>query len=356
MVDRNAIALEWNIVNKPNIAGYYIQRSTDAKKYVTVQTIKNKYIAHWTDTNLKPNTIYYYKISTFTKNGTPSFAVFKQAKTLDTISAMPYVVNANLKVKGMVKIVFRPHPNERVEGYYIERFNDESGKWERIANLKPRLRAEYIDTGLTDGKIYRYRVIAYTFDGLLSHPSKVVVTQTLQKPQMIVDLKASTSLPKKIKLTWKPVKDAVKYKIYASSMNFKASFTPIATTQNTVFVDNINKDGYTKYYEVSSVNKFGIESLKSPFVMGSTLPIPTKPVVSIEKNNKSVTFILRSPDKRAVKYLIRKYDGKKIINIHNVHDTYTDTNVKPKMSYTYEIYAIDKNGLISKPSEIKVSF
>ena len=354
--DRNAIALEWDVVNKPNIAGYYIQRSKDAKKYVNVKKIESKYITHWTDTNLKPNTTYYYKISTYTKNGIPSFAVFKKARTLDTLSAVPYVINANLKAKGMVKIVFRPHPNERVKGYYIERFNDKYSKWERIADLQPRLRAEYIDKDLVDGKVYRYRVIAYTFDGLLSHPSRVIVTQTLSKPQKIVNLQASTDLPKKIRVTWQPVKDAVEYKVYGSTLGFGAGFKLIATTKNTVFVDNINKDGYTKYYKVSSVNKYGIESLKSQFVMGSTLPVPAKPVVSIEKGNKSVTFILSSPDKRAVKYLIKKDDGKKVINIHNVHSPYTDTNVQPKRSYTYKIYAIDNNGLVSKPSEVEVSF
>jgi len=256
----------------------------------------------------------------------------------------------------MVKIVFRPHPNERVKGYYIERFNDKDSKWERIADLQPRLRAEYIDKDLVDGKVYRYRVIAYTFDGLLSHPSRVIVTQTLSKPQKIVNLQASTDLPKKIRVTWQPVKDAVEYKVYGSTLGFGAGFKLIATTKNTVFVDNINKDGYTKYYKVSSVNKYGIESLKSQFVMGSTLPVPAKPVVSIEKGNKSVTFILSSPDKRAVKYLIKKDDGKKVINIHNVHSPYTDTNVQPKRSYTYKIYAIDNNGLVSKPSEVEVSF
>jgi uncharacterized lipoprotein YajG len=90
--------------------------------------------------------------------------------------------------------------------------------------------------------------------------------------------------------------------------------------------------------------------------MGSTLPIPAMPIVSIEKNPKSVTFIISSPDKRAVKYLIKKNDGNTIINIHNVHSPYVDTNVLPKKTYDYKIYSIDENGLMSKPSEVEVSF
>ena len=354
--DRNAIALEWSMVNKPNIAGYYIQRSEDAKKYKTIAKIENKYITHYTDKNLKPNKLYFYKISTFTKKGVPSFAKFKEVRTLDKIEAVPFIANANLKVKGMIKIVFRPHPNERVQGYYIEKFNDDSAKWDRIADLEPRLRAEYIDKGLIDGKVYRYRVVAYSFDGIESYPSKVIVAQTLQKPQMIVNIQATTNLPKKIELHWQKVPNAVEYNIYASSIDIEGSFEHLATIKDTHFTDKINKDGYSKYYKISSIDKYGIESMKSQSVMGSTLRIPAKPIVSIEKNNKTIKFILSSPDKRAVKYLIKKDNGDKIINIHNVHSPYIDKDIKSKKTYDYKIYSIDENGLVSKPTEVEVSF
>ena len=143
--DRNAIALEWNLINEENIAGYYIQRSEDAKKYKTIAKIKDKYVTHYTDTNLKPNTTYYYKISTYTKQGIPSFAKLKKITTAPTIEPISYIANSGLKAKGVIKFIFRPHLNERVKGYYVERFNDDSLKWEKIATIEPRLRAEYID-------------------------------------------------------------------------------------------------------------------------------------------------------------------------------------------------------------------
>ena len=99
-----------------------------------------------------------------------------------------------------------------------------------------------------------------------------------------------------------------------------------------------------------------MESLKSQSVMGVTLPIPAKPIVSPNKGKSSITFLINSADKRAVKYLIEKDDGKKIIKIHNVQSGYTDKDIKPKTNYTYEIYEIDKNGLVSKPTEVEVSF
>ena len=353
--DRNAIALEWDVVNKPDIAGYYIQRSEDAKKYKTIKKIESKYVAHYTDTDLKPNKTYYYKISTFTNKGVPSFAKFKRAKTLPTIDPVPFIANANLKAKGMIKIIFRPHPNERVEGYEVQKFNDQNSKWEDLATLEPRLRAEYIDKGLIDGKVYRYRIIAYTFDGLKSAPSQVVVAQTLQKPQVIQNPQATTDKVRKIILNWPKIKSASEYKIYYAS-NENGSYDLLATTKSNIYTDAVGKDGFVRFYKITSVNKYGIESLPSQSVMGSTLAVPAEPIVSIEKNTNSVKFIISSPDKRAVKYLIKKDDGKRIINIHDVHSPYTDNKVLKKHTYSYKIYSIDKNGLRSKASKVEVSF
>ena len=247
--DRNAIGLEWNLVNKPNIAGYYIQRSEDAQKYTTIKKIESKYITHWTDTNLKPNHLYLYKVSTFTKKGIPSFAKLVKIKTLNKLSPIPFIANANLKTKGMIKLIFRPHPNERVIGYKIQKFNDKNTKWETIDKIQPRLRAEYIDKNLIDGKVYRYRIIAYSFDGIDSYPSKVISAQTLQKPMVVTNISASADLAKKIKISWKPVKGAVKYKIYYS-YNQNSSYRPLTTTSKTYFIDNVKKDGFVKYYKV----------------------------------------------------------------------------------------------------------
>jgi fibronectin type 3 domain-containing protein len=354
--DRNAIALEWSIVNRPNIAGYYIQKSEDKKHYTTIKKITNRYQTHWTDTNVKQNHTYFYKISTYNKKGIPSYAKFIQAHTLGPIEPVPFIANANLKAKGMIKIIFRPNPNERITKYKIQRFNDQNAKWETIDILTPRLSAEYIDKGLVDGKIYQYRIISVSFDGLESLPSKVLTAKTLQKPAIIIQAIATNNLPKQIHLSWNKVKSAVKYNIYESPFS-EIGFTLKTTTKNNFYDDLINKDGVTRYYKITSVDKYGIESMmpENP-IMGSTLSIPEKPIVSIVRENNSVKFILTSPDGRAVKYLIKKDDGDKILKIHNVYNGWTDTNIKPKKSYTYKIYAIDKNGLVSNPNKVEVTF
>jgi len=354
--DRNAIALEWDIVNKPEVLGYYIKRSQDAKKYKLVAKINNKYVSHWSDKNLKPDTVYYYKVSTFTKNGIPSFAKLKQVKTIKTIS--PVIIlskTSEIKAKGMIKVIFRPHHNERVKGYYVERFDDKNGKWEQILNITPRLSAEFIDTNLIDGKRYKYRIIAYTFDNLKSYPSKELSIQTLQKPKIITNIVATTNLAKKIELKWQQIPNVKEYIIlYSNTAN--GSYTKLATTKTNHYIDTINKDNYKRYYKIYSIDKYNVESLKSQAVMGSTLNVPAEPIVSIDRGKNSIKFMLSSSDKRAVKYLIKKKDGEKVTKIHNVKTEYIDKKIKSKKTYKYEIYTIDKNGLVSKPAKVEVSF
>ena len=355
LADRTAIALEWNLVNNPQIKGYIIQRSEDLKHYQTVKQIENRFITHWTDTNLKPNRFYFYKVSTYNKDGIPSLAKFIKTKTLDKIEPVPFIANAFLKAKGKIKIIFRPHPNERVVGYYIQRFNDSNGKWETIQTLKPRLRAEFIDTDLVDGKVYQYRIIAFSYDGIQSLPSKVITAKTLEKPSVILQVTASNNLPNKIKVEWNKLPDAKQYKIYSSSIN--GYFTLLGVTHKNFFIDKLDKSGVTKYYKVTAVDKYGIESMmpENP-VMGSTLSLPATPVVSIMRGIQSVKFILSSPDGRAVKYLIKKDDGTKIVKIHNVKNGFVDKNIKSDITYKYEIYSVDSHNLLSEPAKVEVTF
>jgi fibronectin type 3 domain-containing protein len=354
--DRNSMALFWDPVTSMN--GYYIQKyNPKTKKWEELITIYDPYKSIYVDTNLKPNTIYKYRIATIDKKGIPSLAVETSQKTLPQLTAVVPLESRPL-TKGMVKLIFRPHPNERVKEYIIQKFDDNYAKWVDIATLSPRLNVEYIDKNLKDGKIYKYRIIAKSFDGIKSYPSKTIIVSTYPKPPVVLNLKATTDLPKKIKITWSPVKEAVKYKIYYSDFTSNGPFHFLAETNNTYYIDNIGKDGYKRYYKVTAVSKYNTESLlsDSPVVMGMTLPKPAKPIVSTNIDANSVEFIFTSPDNRAAKYLIIKkekvglfkYKEYKYITEKN---RFVD-NIDPKKSYVYEIYEVDKYGLISKEPAI----
>ncbi len=353
--DRNSMALFWKPI--PQINGYYIQRYNPKNhKWIQIATINDSFKSIYVDTNLKPNTTYIYRIATFNKEGIPSLAVETRQKTLPPMSPV-IPLEAKPLTKGVVKIVFRPHQNERVNKYIIERFNDEKAKWEEIATLSSRLNVEYIDKNLIDGKIYKYRIFAVSFDKIKSLPSKTIIVSTYPKPPVITNLKATVNLPKQIKLTWTPVKNAKYYKIYRSDYS-SGPFNFYKTSKEPVFIDKINKDGVVKYYKVTAISIHDTESLlkDSPVVMGETLPKPAKPIVSTNLSNNQVEFIFTSSDNRAAKYLIIKKEKEGLFK-SNIHKFITNKNnfidkINPKKRYKYEIYEIDKYGLISNEPAI----
>ena len=356
--DRNAIALFWSPI--PKMSGYYIQRyDKKNKKWIEIATIKDPFKSIYVDTNLKPSHIYKYKIATFNKQGIPSLAKEVQISTLPPLSPV-IPLEAKPLVKGKIKLIFRPHQNERVKEYLIQRFNDEKAKWENLVTLKPRLNVEYIDSNLKDGKIYKYRIFAISFDKIKSFPSKTIVVSTYPKPPIVLNITATTNLPKKIEIKFSPVKNALYYKIYISNSP-KGPFKFYKITKSTVFIDNIGKDGFIRYYKVTAVSPYKTESLLSdtPAVMGETLKKPSTPIVSTNKMGNKIEFIFTSPDNRASKYLIirkeklgifKAIEKKFITNSNNFIDT-----INPKHSYEYKIYEVDKYGLISKkPAVVEV--
>jgi hypothetical protein len=286
-------------------------------------------------------------------------AVKTSVKTLPKLAPV-IPLEAKPIAKGMIKIIFRPHPNERVASYIIQRYDNETAKWQTIATLSPRLNVEYIDENLKDGEIYKYRIFAESFDGILSYPSNTISVSTFKRPPVVTNLHASVNLPKEIKLTWSAVKGAVYYKIYVSESS-DGPFEYYKSTKNTVFIDKIDKDGYKRYYKVTAVSKHQTESLleNSPVVMGETLPAPAAPIVSSFLNGNELNLTFTSPDNRAVKYLIVEkektgifsYKTKKFV----VNSNRFQITVNPKKTYEFLIYEIDKNGLISqKPAKIEI--
>ncbi|MRI58611.1 MAG: hypothetical protein C6H99_03785, partial [Epsilonproteobacteria bacterium] len=143
--DITSIALEWTPVYDERVDGYYLYRGEKGKKLTRIATIDDRYSSHYIDKKLKPDTLYLYRMSTFTKDGVesrPSDVV--EAKTLPIPESVTFF-KAIDHLPREVKLIWRPHPYERVEWYIIERSEPGKREWKKIAQIKGRLNAEYID-------------------------------------------------------------------------------------------------------------------------------------------------------------------------------------------------------------------
>ncbi|MDR1006984.1 MAG: hypothetical protein LBL65_00265 [Campylobacteraceae bacterium] len=352
--DITQIALEWSPVYDLSVEGYHIYRgNTNNSTLERIATISDKYTAHFTDTKLAYDTEYIYRISTFSKNkreSNPSQPIRVATKNL--IEPVPYV-QAMLGLPNRIKLIWRPHPSERISSYVIERNDFSSTKWSYLASVEGRLSAEYIDSGLDSSKSYRYRVIAKTYDGILSAPSQIVSAQTKQLPPIVDNLKASRDLPRKIAILWDAsTNDIAHYNVYRANFS-NLFYTLLLTTKATSYEDTIKDDGAARYYYVTVTDKDGLESPRQAApVMGVTLEAPSSPSINVIRHDASNVLLgWNDNSARAERYRIERTSKSGTLIYTNVmHNTFVDKDVMPGIEYSYTVYAIDVNGLVSKPS------
>lgn len=355
--DINEIGFEWTPIHDDRVEGYYIYR-VEGGNSKRIATIKDKYVSHYVDTKLKPETTYNYRMSTYSsskRESEPSSMV--SVTTTGTIESVPFL-KAITGLPSRIKLVWRPHPMDRVESYIIERSELKSNEWKEIARIEGRLNAEYIDKDLKDNHFYRYRVKVKTYDGIISKPSDVVEATTKPLPKSVIGVGASTDLPKKIILKWEPViqEDLSFYKIYRSS-NSMMFYSYYGKTTATEFEDLINENGTNYYYKVVAVDVDGLESPEPKnAVMGTTLAALAAPKVSSVKQEGHSIALSWVGDEHAVKYnLTREFEeagSTKKQNFTGIFEPhYYDTDTMPGVTYTYKITAIDKYGIASENSD-----
>jgi len=362
--DMTSIAFEWESIKDPRIEGIYIYKSYpddnalqgELKYY---KTINSRFQTHFLDKDIKPATQYTYAFKTFSKDAegkqsrvyvVHSLPVLKSVSWIYSITDMPRVA----------KIIWRPHANQKVKSYIIERKTLEKDEWEELATIDGRLNAEYIDTDLKDDYVYKYRIRVETYDGLVSAPSEEVKVVTKALPKGIKHITATRDLPRMIKIDWEKsmTKDFDHYNLYRSD-EIDGSYELIATLFNPTFTDKIEEDGKSYFYRVSELDKDGLESKHDKIsIQGTTLVKPATPGVVQAKliNNSKVELKWSSKDPRVKSFTVTKTEQEGWLksvsqDIEGITgNKFMDLEIKPDTKYTYVVYGVDENGIKSEPS------
>lgn len=359
--DMKSVAFEWKDAKDPRVNGIYIYRSNpnDTDKQIRrYATITNRFATHYVDTDVTPNTKYQYFFTTFSDKAQSQKSELVSVNTLPVLQSVAWIQSIQ-NMPRSAKILWRPHTNPRVDGYIIERKSLQDQDFIKIANINGRLNAEYIDSNLEDGQVYKYRLRAVTYDDIVSTPSETVQAVTKQIPLDIKGLIITNNLPKKIRLSWQPssAKDFDYYKVYRGT-DAKDSLSYYAKVVNPEFTDNIDEDGKEYFYKVTAVDKDGLESDENVAALqGFTLVKPNKPTILEAKivNNKAELkwskTDLRTKSFTVVKTIKKGWLDSEVDEIKGITDTsYTDPKIYSGVEYIYQIKAVDENNIESEPS------
>ena len=357
------IAFEWKPLTDTRVKGYYVYRNnpgSEDEKLNRIDTVEGRYVSHYTDNDLKPNTTYVYRFSSFNEKMQESDASKTFRVTTKPVIASVSFFDSIGNLPRMAKLIWRPHDNPSVKEYILERQVLEKAEWEQIATIENRLQAEYIDGDLDDNRVYKYRLRAVTYDGIESTPSDIAKVNTKPLPKMVQELFATTKEPRKILLGWtaNTEKDLDFYNIYRSTSG-DGGYDYYVKLNETNFVDEINEDGQNYYYKVTAVDTDGLESLmQSNPVHGSTLAKPRTPsfIDAIVKNNTAV-LRWKNNDPRTQNYTIIKTTQEGWLNtttqeITGISDTrYTVKDLLPDTKYKFQVMSVDFNNINSEPTE-----
>lgn len=359
----NSIALEWSKIKNRRVEGIYIYREsldeTIKSDDAYYATINNRFTTHFLDKNVKPGHRYNYYFVTYSKDAQGLRSSIYQASTKPILSSVSWIYAAS-NMPRSAKIIWRPHTNQIVRAYDIQRKTFDDKEWKTIAKVDGRLSAEYIDVDLKDNTTYQYNIRAVTYNSIISKPSDIVKSTTKELPPEISKIKTTNNLPKKIIISWDTpdIEDFSHYNLYRSN-KVNGGYTIISKLKKKKYVDKIEQDGAKYFYRVSTVDKDGLESVHiRNSVYGMTLSKPLAPSVVEAKliDNKKVILEWNKNDIKAKNYIVRKeysrgFFDKAVDEFKDIKGTkFEDSEIKPAQTYYYKVIAVDKYGLGSEPS------
>ena len=257
------------------------------------------------------------------------------------------------------KIIWRPHTNQIVEKYILERKTLEEDEWDELKTLDGRLTAEYIDEDLKDEYVYKYRIRVVTYNDITSNPSQEVKVLTKALPKNVAGILATKNLPKQILVIWNKteIKDYSHYNVYRAE-KIDEGYDLLTTTKENEFLNDIEDDGEDYFYRISTVDKDGLESKNDVLTAhGKSLSKPQTPsLVEAHMVGKNLEISWNSSDSRIKSFIVTKkakkgwFDSVSEEFLDIKGKTFIDPSIAPETTYLYEVYSVDEFSIKSEPS------
>lgn len=362
IVDVNTIALEWEAIDDERVEGVYIYKilpdANNGDKDEYYDTVSSRFSTHYLDTKIEPNTKYGYYFKTYSAKAESIKSKTTLITSLPEMESVSWI-HSRQSMPRSAKIIWRPHVNEKVKAYIVQRRTLQDTTWGDVATVSGRLNAEFIDKNLKDNFTYKYRVRVLTFDNIISKPSEELTVVTKELPAEVTQITASTDLPKKIKINWQSsnTKDFLTYRVYRSNSN-NGTYEMIADSISNSYIDKIEEDGKEYFYRVSVIDKDKLESVNKNYsALGRTLVKPIAPSMNGAKLvDGRVKITWTSSDARVKSFIVQKEHKKgffetKIDEFENLKNLeFIDSEVDAGETYYYKVFSVDANGIKSEPS------
>lgn len=308
-----------------------------------------RYILH-----IRYNTTYGYVLAGgFNEDaivGAPAYLMAENINNIDEYEMqIRYEAKAPTKITKAPKLNAKNHTDNTIlltwnkvagaEKYMVYRSTDKK-KWTKINTVTE---ISYIDTGLTYGKKYYYKVKAA--NDISNKVSDIITGKTV--PNKVVNLKINGGSTNNVKLTWDRVK-VTGYEVYSSINNKKWYKIATITKNDTLTYNNKSLKANTKYYyKVRAYKTVSGKKVYGSYSAVLTIKTaPVKPGVTLKLKNLEAMKITIKESKGASSYVIQKsLDGKTYTDYSTITkaETLTDNGHEIGKKYYYRVKACGKS-------------
>jgi fibronectin type 3 domain-containing protein len=216
--------------------------------------------------------------------------------------------------------------------------------------------ASYIDTGLTNGTEYYYKVAAVNGGGASVLSGEASATPEPSAPGAPTGL-TLTAGNASVALTWTAPGGATSYNVYRGTTAGGESTTPIATgVTNASYADSGLTNGTTYYYRVAAINGGGASALSgeaSATPQVSAPPAPTALAATAGNAQVTLSWTAISSASSYSVYRGTTAGGESTTAIASGITTasYTDGGLTNGTTYYYEVAAVNAGGTSAMSGE-----
>ena len=258
------VDLSWKASTAEEVEGYKLYGAKEKEgELLLLKTLPGRQTDRYTDNSrgydkLEDGTTYRYRLTSYNRVAVESEAApAVTARTKPRPEKVSGFQGESAKAKA-VPLRWSPNPEKDIALYHLFRAA-EGGDFERIA--RPRETA-YLDQGLKDNALYRYRLQAEDKDGLLSDYSETISVRTKARPAKPEGANGGIAEGKAV-LTWKEAAepDVARYTVYEKKL---FGMEKIATVQEARFSEVAPPKGKVKIYLITVTDRDGLESDPGP--------------------------------------------------------------------------------------------
>ena len=367
--DLKAVRLVWQprpgAINDERMRpdGFRIYRSITADGSFSSIGVTSAVSTTYTDTGCEEGKIYYYKITAYNRDKAES-------DYSSSLSGSPLPLPKPVRTSGnrirQIHLVWDRYPSEAIDGYKLYRSLASNDPYkEEVARISGINNLAYLDKNLADATAYWYRLSVFRADGSESNLSDPISVVTREKPGIPAGLSATGGQPRKGVIRWKntakPEDELVAFFIFRADGRADSPFVKIAevSSETSEYSDNDPplKDKAQYFYKVRSVNSGGAQSLDSETVSLTTKAVPGIPAgVSASSGEVKLVTIAwaknSEPDIKNYRISVKRTGNTEFTKLSEVVEArYVDSGLNNGEHYSYQVQAIDLDGLESLPSQ-----